>query len=241
MTVSIVIPVLDDGTRLERLLRDLGRHRPAQVGTEPAVGCPDGAGTRRAPEIIVVDGGSRDDSVGVAERAGARVLLRRRGRGLQLDEGAQAASGQWLWFLHADSGISPEALDEIEALRGRAPCWGRFDVRLTGAPLLSLTATLMNWRSAISGICTGDQGMFVHRALLDAIGGVPRQPLLEDIELSKRLRRFGRPLRIRTPIRTSARRWRTHGVLKTMVLMWWLRIRYFCGAAPDRLDRQYYG
>ena len=200
-----------------------------------------GARRRPAAEVIVVDGGSRDDSVAVARSAGVLVLERCRGRGRQLDDGARAASGAWLWFLHADSGISAEVLDEIGRLHGRAPGWGRFDVRLANTPLLRLTATLMNLRSAITGICTGDQGIFVHRALLDAIGGVPRQGLMEDIELSKRLRRLGRPLRIRTPIQASARRWRTRGVFRTMMLMWWLRLRYHCGARADELDRRYYG
>ena len=240
MTISIVIPVLDDGMRLQRLLGDLERHWPALTDSATVAGR-SGAGVRSRPEVIVVDGGSRDDSIDVAKGAGARVLECRRGRGLQLDAGARAASGRWLWFLHADSGISPEVLHEIERLAGRSPCWGRFDVRIESTPLLSLTAKAMNWRSAVTGICTGDQGMFVHRTLLEAVGGVPRQPLMEDIELSKRLRRFGRPLRLRTPLRASARRWQTHGAFKTMILMWCLRIRYLCGASPTELERRYYG
>ena len=241
MTVSIVIPVLDDGMRLQRLLRDLERYWPGRAASETGAGRPSGTGPRPAPEVIVVDGGSRDDSVEVARSAEARVLERSRGRGLQLDEGARAASGRWLWFLHADSGISADVLREIGKLSERSPCWGRFDVRLSDTPLLRLTATAMNWRSAITGICTGDQGIFVHRTLLEAVGGVPRQPLMEDIELSRRLRRIRRPLRVRTHLRPSARRWRTHGVLRTMILMWWLRIRYLCGARPDDLGRRYYG
>ena len=169
------------------------------------------------------------------------MLERCRGRGLQLDEGARAASGRWLWFLHADTGITREALQEIAGLAGHSPCWGRFDVRLANTPVLNLTATAMNWRSAVTGICTGDQGIFVHRSLLEAIGGVPRQPLMEDIELSRRLRRIGRPLRLCTPLRASARRWHAHGAFRTMMLMWWLRARYLCGASPEELDRRYYG
>lgn len=227
--------------RLRRLLNDLqpgGQPRSeAGSGTERA----DGAGSGPALEIVVVDGGSGDDSVAVAREAGVIVLQRCRGRGLQLDEGVRAASGSWLWFLHADSGISAEVLDEVGRLSEHKPSWGRFDVRIANTPLLRLTAALMNRRSAITGICTGDQGIFVHRTLLDAVGGVPRQRLMEDIELSRRLRRFGRPLRVRAPIRASARRWRTHGAVRTMLLMWWLRIRYLCGADPDALDRRYYG
>ena len=220
---------------------DLQRLRPARLKSEPEAARPNEARTGPAAEIIVVDGGSRDDSVAVAKGAGVRVLERRRGRGLQLDEGARAASCDWLWFLHADSGVSREVLDAMYRVTERRPAWGRFDVRLPGAPLLRLTARAMNRRSAITGICTGDQGMFVHRTLLDAVGGVPRQPLMEDIELSKRLRRIGRPQRIRTPIRASARRWRAQGVLRTMLRMWWFRFRYFCGAHPDDLDRKYHG
>ena len=232
--------MLDDGERLQRLLGNLQRFWPPRTGEEAGAG-PAGAGLHSGPEVIVVDGGSRDNSVDVARGAGVRVLEVCRGRGQQLDAGARAASCRWLWFLHADSGVSAKILEEMQRLRERAPCWGRFDVELENTPLLRLTARAMNWRSAITGICTGDQGIFVHRTLLDAIGGVPRQPLMEDIELSRRLRRYGHPLRLRTPIGACARRWRARGVLRTMFLMWWLRLRYFCGARPDELDRAYYG
>ncbi len=240
LTVSIVIPVLNDAAALAMLLRDLRPDRLALARPVGATGNLDGAGVAPPLEIVVVDGGSEDASVAVAKRAGVRVLEHGRGRGAQLDAGARAASGAWLWFLHADSRISREVLAEIGRLSGRR-VWGRFDVKLSGRPLLPVIAMAMNWRSAATGICTGDQGIFVHRSLLDAVGGVPRQPLMEDIELSRRLKRLARPLRIRTPIQTSARRWQTRGVLKTMVLMWWLRIRYRFGAAPERLARRYYG
>ena len=238
LKLSIVIPVLDDADALGLLLRDLGPvPRQGARGAAPAdaAQC---AGP--AIELIVVDGGSSDDSVAVAERAGARVVRHSRGRGQQLDAGIRAATGDWLWLLHADSRISAAVLADIGSLGGRAPAWGRFDVALAQSPLLRLVAAAMNWRSAITGICTGDQGIFIHRELLAAAGGVPRQPLMEDIELSKRLRRLARPLRMRAVIRTSARRWRSHGVVRTILLMWWLRIRYRFGAAPERLARQYH-
>ncbi len=241
MTVSIVIPVLDDGRRLRDLLAGLQTGRQSRGDAGSGAQGPSGARTEPEFDIVVVDGGSRDDSVAVARAAGVRVLQCSRGRGQQLDAGARVASGSWLWFLHADSGISPAVLSEVAMLSDREPCWGRFDVRLAETPWLRLIAAAMNRRSAITGICTGDQGIFVHRALLDAVGGVPRQRLMEDIELSRRLRRIGRPLRIRTPIRASARRWQKNGVLQTMLLMWWLRFRYFCGADVDVLDRRYRG
>ncbi len=233
--------MLDDAPWLRRLLRDLRVVATRAAGADAIGRRLAGSGDTFAAEIIVIDGGSGDDSVAVAKDAGVRVLERDRGRGLQLDEGARAASGTWLWFLHADSRVSREALEAMIGLCGSAPGWGRFDVGLAHTPLLRLIATAMNWRSAITGICTGDQGIFVHRALLESVGGVPRQPLMEDIELSKRLRRLRHPLRIRTPIQTSARRWRERGVLKTMFIMWWLRFRYLCGAEADELDRRYYG
>ena len=239
MTVSIVIPVLDDAEALAALLGDL--RLADSVYAESAIGRGHADRGPGAPEIIVVDGGSRDSSFQVGERAGVRVLEHCRGRGLQLDAGARAASGAWLWFLHADCRISPEVIAEIGRLPARDPGWGRFDVRLAGVPLLRLTALTMNWRSACTGICTGDQGMFVHRRLLDTVGGVPRQPLMEDIELSRRLKRLARPLRIRTPIQVSTRRWQARGVLKTILFMWWLRLKYFLGAAPERLAPQDYG
>ena len=241
LTVSIVIPVLDDAQALTALLGDLSPARSEDVKSTLKTGRSEPAGEAAALEIIVVDGGSRDHSLEVGRRAGVRILECCRSRGLQLDAGAQAAIGAWLWFLHADCRISPAVIAETGRLSQRDPGWGRFDVRLPQAPLLRLIAAMMNWRSACTGICTGDQGIFVHRDLLNAIGGVPRQPLMEDIELSKRLKRLARPLRMRTPIQVSARRWQTRGVLKTILFMWWLRIRYLCGAVPERLARQYYG
>ncbi len=239
--LSILIPVLDDAPRLRLLLGDLRPGRVGRTGARPDDQAPHGAFAGFKPEIIVIDGGSRDDSVAVAKRAGVSVLQSARGRGLQLDQGVRIASGPWLWFLHADSRVSRAALDELYKLCGTAPAWGRFDVKLADAPALRLIATAMNWRSAITGICTGDQGIFAHRSLLTAVGGVPRQPLMEDIELSKRLKRLQRPLRIRIPIQSSSRRWRNQGVLKTVLLMWWLRFRYLCSATPEELSRHYYG
>jgi hypothetical protein len=160
-------------------------------------------------------------------------------RGAQLQRGFEAASGQWIWMLHADS--TPDAEVVAWLHQSRAPCWGRFDVCFPGAgPLLKLVATLMNWRSRRSGICTGDQGIFVHRSLLDLIGGVPPQSLMEDIELSKRLKREMAPLCPRLRLMTSARRWEQRGIVRTVVSMWWFRLRYWWGADPERLADEYY-
>ena len=220
ISVSVVVPVLDDAPALRSLL-----------------GALDGANF----EVIVVDGGSRDRSAEVAEQAGAQVIHGAASRGLQLDRGFRAAAGDWIWMLHADAVPSPANIAEAADWTAAAPGWGCFDVRLDRGPMLQMVAWLMNRRSALTGICTGDQGLFAHRQLLDAIGGVPRQPLMEDIELSKRLRRLARPRRAESLLSASGRRWQRHGAAQTILTMWRLRARYACGASADRLYRQYYG
>lgn len=225
--LSVVIPVLDDAVALGRLLGELEPARHADL------------------EVLVVDGGSRDEPGTVVAGTGARLLETPAGRGLQLAAGVEAARGAWLWFLHADSsGIGP-ALAYLRSLPAdaapRQAGWGRFDVVFEpSSPGLSLVAWTMRLRSRLTGICTGDQGIFVHRALLARAGGMPAQPLMEDIELSRRLRRLARPRTRREPLTTSSRRWRQRGVLRTVLGMWWFRLRYWLGADPERLAREYY-
>ena len=219
--VTAVIPVLDDAERLATLLKALQRWEGL--------------------EIVVVDGGSRDDPGAVCRRFGARCLSTTRGRGGQLRLGVAAARGDWLWLLHADAEVTPELATPLAEAARRA-AWGRFDIRLSGtSPMLRVVGFLMNWRSRLTGICTGDQGIFVSRELLEAVGGVPDQPLMEDIELSRRLRRRARPLRIAARLGSSGRRWEEAGVGRTVFSMWWLRLRYFFGARPEDLYRRYYG
>jgi len=219
-SLSVVVPVLDDAEPLEKLLNSL-RESPV------------------AMHIIVVDGGSRDDSVAIADHFGCQVLQAPSGRGSQLDEGCRVARGNWIWMLHADCQISEQVMIYLNSLQGVN--WGRFDVRFDGGGSgLQLVAGLMNWRSRISGICTGDQGIFAHRALLDRIGGVPRQPLMEDVELCSRLKRISRPLTPRLQLVTSPRRWEERGLVQTILGMWWIRLRYWWGVSADRLAREYY-
>ena len=215
----MVIPVLNDAGPLRQLITTLR--------TEPTL------------EIVVVDGGSDDDSAAAAQAADVFGVATG-GRGRQLCLGAEIASGDWLWFLHADTQLSPAALAAFRDI-GDRPGWGWFAVRLDSErAALRIVETTMNWRTALTGIATGDHGIFVHRRLLDAIGGVPEQGLLEDVELCKRLRRLAKPLRLPSMIETSARRWERHGVAYTVATMWQLRLRYFFGADPDLLARQYY-
>src|SRR5262249_24490741 len=160
-----------------------------------------------------------------------------RGRGTQMNAGARAASGAILLFLHADTLLPAQAPRRIGEGLGRAGrAWGRFDVSIDGGgALLAVVAALMGLRSRLTGIATGDQAIFVRREAFEAVGGFPEIALMEDIELCKRLKRISPPVCLRERVVTSARRWRRHGTLKTIVLMWRLRLAYALGADPRRL------
>lgn len=222
MILSIIVPVLDEATGIESALAALAPYR--------ARGC----------EVIVVDGGSRDATPALASPLADRVLTAPRGRAAQMNAGASVARGDVLLFLHADT-ILPANADSLicNSLAQSGGVWGRFDVRFDHDEIMPLVAVMMNLRSRLTGIATGDQTIFVTRAAFDAIGGFPAQPLMEDIALSSRLRRLSRPTCLRARVTTSARRWRKQGVLRTVFLMWRLRLAYFLGADPARLARQY--
>ena len=223
--LSIVIPVLDDAVHLQRLLRLLGK---ANTHADLPL------------EILVIDGGSTDHSAAIALELGARVIRTEASRGVQLNAGYRAAQGTYLWLLHADS--QPDA----GALRWLCACrnvdWGRFDIRFDdGGPGMRLLAGMMNRRSRLTGICTGDQGIFVHRRLLEVIGGVPEQALMEDIELSRRLHALCRPTHpVLLTIQTSARRWQHNGWWRTVLAMWHFRFRYWRGESAETLAQDYY-
>jgi rSAM/selenodomain-associated transferase 2 len=222
-TLSIVMPALNEAAGLGAALQALAPF------------------AARGAQLIVADGGSSDGTAALAQVAGARVVHAPRGRALQMNAGAQQAGASVLLFLHADT-LLPEDADQLiaRALAGGAAVWGRFDVRIAGhSPLLRMVAALMNLRSRWSGIATGDQAMFMTRAAFDAVGGFPAQPLMEDIEISRRLRRLSRPACLRAQVLTSGRRWETRGVWRTVLLMWRLRFAYWRGAAPERLAQLY--
>jgi rSAM/selenodomain-associated transferase 2 len=221
--LSIIIPTLDEAQCIAATLESLREFR------------------RRGHEVIVADGGSRDATATLVQDLADRVVCSPAGRALQMNAGARAATGDAFLFLHADSRL-PEDADRLvlQGLAGDAPAWGRFDVRIDGRqPLLRLVESMMNLRSRLTRICTGDQGIFVRRDAFEAIGGFPRQELMEDIAISVRLRRLSAPLCLRQRCLTSARRWESEGVLRTIVLMWWLRLQYAFGVAPARLARAY--
>jgi rSAM/selenodomain-associated transferase 2 len=223
--LSIIVPALDEAAGIAACLAALAPLRAA------------------GHEVIVVDGGSGDGTPALARALCDRVLAAPRGRASQMNAGAAAAAGNVLLFLHADTRLPPHAdrlvLDGLAAANGS---WGRFDVRIDGRhPLLRLVAWLMNRRSRLTGIATGDQAMFVARAAFAAVGGFPPLALMEDVELSRRLKRLAPPLCLGGPAVTSGRRWESRGVVRTIALMWWLRLRYFLGASPERLRRIYNG
>jgi rSAM/selenodomain-associated transferase 2 len=221
--LSIIMPVLDEAEEIAGALDVLAPLR------------------RNGVELIVVDGGSSDRTIELARERADRVLIAPRGRASQMNAGAQAATGDVLLFLHVDTRLPPDAIPLI--LGGLAQsdrAWGRFGIVIDGKnPLLPIVAAFMNLRSRLTGVATGDQAIFVTRAAFGAVGGFPDIALMEDVELSRRLKRISRPLCLPARAVTSGRRWEKHGVLRTMLLMWRLRLAYFLGAEPATLARRY--
>jgi rSAM/selenodomain-associated transferase 2 len=221
--ISVVMPVLDEAAGVAAALAPLQALRAA------------------GGEVIVVDGGSGDGTRALAAPWADRVLEAPRGRAAQMNAGAWAARGEVLLFLHADTLLPPGAVAALAAgLQSSARAWGRFDVSIAGSdPLLALVAFLMNARSRLTGIATGDQAMFARRAAFERAGGFPDIALMEDVALSRLLKRQSPPLCLRERVVTSGRRWEKHGTLRTVVLMWRLRLAYALGADPRLLARRY--
>lgn len=221
--ISIIIPTLNEAARIESVLQGLQSFR------------------RAGAEIIVVDGESSDDTAALAQNFADRIETARRGRASQMNAGAAVAHGEILLFLHADTILPSSARALIESsLSDLAQHWGRFNVRIDSRrPAVRAVAFLMNWRSRLTGIATGDQAMFVRRVTFNRVGGYPEIALMEDIALSKALNKVSRPACVTTPVVTSARKWEADGVLRTIFLMWRLRLAYYFGANPDRLASLY--
>jgi rSAM/selenodomain-associated transferase 2 len=221
-SISIVVPVLNEAAEIVAALSALQALRAGGA------------------ELIVADGGSNDATVALATPLADRVIATPRGRASQMNAGAGVARGEVLLFLHADTRLPDDPLTRIAAGLGEGRAWGRFDVRIEGRSMwLPLVAALMNRRSRLTGIATGDQAMFVTRQAFRAVGGFPDIPLMEDIALSQRLLKFSRPACLAARATTSGRRWERHGVWRTILKMWRLRLRFFLGADPRQLAREY--
>ena len=221
---SIIIPVLNEAEHLVSRLQALQSFREQDI------------------ELILVDGGSSDHTQQLAEGWVDQLICSGAGRALQMNAGAHQATGTWLFFLHIDTRCTAEAEKVLLSMvSNEAPNWGRFDVLIEGKhPLLGLVANMMNLRSRLSGIATGDQLIFVHRSLFDAVGEFPKQPLMEDVEFSKRLQKIQPPLCLSERVITSGRRWDQNGFWSTVLLMWSLRWRYWRGETADELVKEYY-
>lgn len=221
--LSIVVPVLNEERTVVETLSSLSFLREQGV------------------EIVVVDGGSSDNTPHLALPLADRLIPAARGRARQMNAGAAESSGKVLLFLHADTRLPSGAHEEvIDGLKRTGKAWGRFDVRIAGSSrMFGLIAAAMNWRSRASGIATGDQAIFVTREAFLAVGGFPEQELMEDIEMSRLLKRLSAPLCLRSIVTTSGRRWEKYGIWRTILLMWCLRFLYWLGVPSDKLARAY--
>lgn len=221
--MSVIVPALNEAALIAQMLQVLAPLR------------------QRGVEVIVVDGGSRDNTPALAAPLADRVVHAPQGRARQMNAGACAAQGEVLWFLHADT-VPPPGADGLilAALAQEERAWGFFDVRLSGSgAVLRMVAYLMNRRSRLAGIATGDQGLFVRREVFERAGGFPEIPLMEDIALSRALKKHSRPAHVAQGLVTSSRRWEQRGVWRTIFLMWRLRAAYYFGADPRKLAGLY--
>ena len=222
MKLSFIIPVLNEAEQLESLVTQVKTLLLENV------------------EVIVVDGVSHDGTLEAIKEIGCQVISSPAGRAKQMNAGAKIAKGDVLVFLHADTCLPNSVIKNITTVIHMHP-WGRFNVSLSGKSyIFRIIEALMNIRSCISGIATGDQCIFVTKILFEKIGGYSDIPLMEDIAISKRLKRTSMPACIKERVTTSSRRWESKGILRTIVLMWFLRLAYFVGVSPHRLQQLYY-
>jgi rSAM/selenodomain-associated transferase 2 len=222
MRLSIIIPALNEGDALLPTLKALAQLK------------------KHHHEIILVDGGSSDNTRCISQPFVDITLCTEKGRARQMNCGAEKASGDVLWFLHADS-LVPDNADTLiyKALQHRH-VWGRFNIKLSGSKRsFRIIERLINIRSRLTKIATGDQGIFVLRREFEKINGYANIPLMEDIDLSKRLKKISAPACLTASILTSSRRWESNGVIRTVLLMWALRCAYFIGVPAEKLATKY--
>lgn len=222
MRFSIIIPTLNETRIIHACLLDLQT-------------------LKNISEIIIVDGGSTDNTLEIAKPLADKTIISSQGRAKQMNAGAKQAKGETLVFIHADTFLPENALDLItQALSKTNPGWGRFNVQLKGNHLmLKVIAALMNLRSCLTGIATGDQVIFVSKQLFDKVGGYPDIALMEDISLCTNLKKLSHCVCLEAKVISSGRLWEKHGVFKTILLMWRLRLGYFFGENPETLSTLY--
>jgi len=217
-TTTVIIPVLNEAPHIEKLLAPL-----ADI------------------DVIVVDGGSDDNTLALLAGFNAKVIQGSKGRARQMNAGAAEATGDILIFLHADTRLPEGWQNNLRDFADSKKVWGRFHVQFDEtSPAFSVIAFMMNWRSRLTGICTGDQAIFIRRTVFDQLNGFADIPLMEDIDISRRLRRESWPYCVSDKATTSARRWRTRGLIRTILHMWWYRLQYFFGVSPEKLVKSYY-
>lgn len=223
MPLSIIIPTLNEADAIVPLLETLQPLRAAGHA-----------------EILLADGGSQDTTITHSHPLVDKVVASAPGRARQMNRAARQARYSMLWFLHADTQLDMDTLVPLLELPVDDPCWGRFDIRLSGDQrVFRVIEWFINHRSRLTGVATGDQGIFVHRDWFERIGRYPDIPLMEDVALSKALRQIAPPCCLRERLQTSSRRWEQNGIARTVLLMWWLRFAYFIGISPERLIRHY--
>lgn len=224
MKLSFIIPVLNEAGRITEVLQALQTSRET------------------GHEVIVVDGGSRDNTMALADPLADIVISSSNGRARQMNSGVTRATGDVFVFLHADTRLPAGATQLIiHALGEGDQQWGRFDVSLQGNRIMfHIIAWFMNLRSRLTGIATGDQCLFIKRGTFAQIGGYPDIPLMEDISISATLKKISRPVCLQAKVITSSRRWQQQGVWRTILLMWYLRASYFFGTPAERLVKIYY-
>ena len=221
MLISIIIPVLNEENSIKELLQQLQTYR------------------KQGHEVIVVDGGSTDKTISISELLSDKVITSEPGRATQMNNGASQAKFDGLWFLHADT-LVPENVIECIQQALMAQQWGRFNIKLSGSNMLfRIIERMMNFRSCITGIATGDQGIFVKRKIFESVSGYSNIPLMEDVNLSKKLKKLSKPVCLKKQLITSSRRWEKNGILSTIILMWYLRFLYWLGVSTDKLASQY--
>ncbi len=222
MKISIIIPVLNEEVNLSRLSRHLQSI------------------SQQGHEVIIVDGGSFDNTLAIAHQITDMIIVSKAGRALQMNSGADIASGEVLLFLHADTLLPDDVLQVIADSSQDKDYWGRFDVRLSSNKLVyRVIERLMNLRSCFTSIATGDQAIFIDRNLFDRVAGFAEIALMEDVEICKRLKKISKPVCLKQKVITSSRRWEMNGVVATILLMWKLRLYYFLGVPADKLKRLY--